>query len=307
MENTNQHKDTFLAKWIAGELSDKELKTLVGEKEYFGYLKLKEALIVNDHLNAPLDASYAKIQEKISQNKKKVIPLNIKWAVGIAASILVAFVVFNFLNPGQTVISTDFGEHESFVLKDGSEVILNSKSSITYTKDDWENNRELFLDGEAYFKVAKGKTFSVKTSNGTVQVLGTEFNVNSTKDFFDVTCYEGKVKVTTNDEMAYILLPTNKVRKINGDDTQNLNSSTFQPSWISGESTFKSVPLTYVIVALEKEYNISIDNSGVDSSLLFSGAFPHNNLDIALQTVFSTLNISYDYTTKSNLMLSNSK
>jgi ferric-dicitrate binding protein FerR (iron transport regulator) len=193
------------------------------------------------------------------------------------------------------------------VLEDGSEVILNSKSSVSYNAKDWENERELTLKGEGYFKVAKGETFTVITPNGSVQVLGTQFVVNSTRDFFDVTCFEGKVRVITNDNISHILLPGENIRKINGFETQNLDSEDDAPSWISGESTFKSVPLKYVIKALENEYNISIDASQVDTSILFSGAFPHNDTKVALQTVFGSLDIKYENISKGNLKLSNSK
>jgi len=63
-------------------------------------------------------------------------------------------------------------------------VVLNSKSTISFNKTDWKNNRQLTLDGEAYFKVEKGSTFTVNTNNGSVTVLGTQFNVNSTRRFF---------------------------------------------------------------------------------------------------------------------------
>ena len=307
MENKNTYTDRYLAKWIAGELTNEDLKALVGEKDYSVYLKLKKGLEVSEQLDRPVEDSFLRVKEKIDHKKPKVIPLKTKWAIGIAASILVIFTVFNFLKQSQTTLTTDFGEQKPFVLEDGSEVILNSKSTITYTAKDWETNRELTLEGEAYFKVSKGKTFTVITANGNVQVLGTQFDVNSTTDFFDVTCYEGKVKVTTNDNRAHILLPGKTVRKINGFETQNLDVSEPEPSWISGESTFKSVPLEYVIKALENQYNITIDVSNIESSILFSGAFPHDDIKIALQTVFGPLDINYEFISKSNLKLSTSK
>jgi len=307
MERNDKHKDTYLAKWLAGEITNNDLKDMVGEEDYRVYLKLKKGLEVKSQLDRPVEESFQKVQEKINRKKTKVISLKTKWAIGIAASILVIVAVFNFLKPSQNTFTTGFGEHKAFVLEDGSEVILNSRSSVTYTSKDWENNRELSLDGEAFFKVAKGKTFTVITPNGKVQVLGTQFDVNSTADFFDVTCYEGKVKVTTVDDIAHVLLPGQTIRKINGFETEALDSSDLEPTWIAGESTFKSVPLEYVIKALENEYNISIDASDIETATLYTGAFPHKNVEVALKTVFGSLDINYDFISQSNLKLSNSK
>lgn len=307
MEKKSTHKDTYLAKWIAGEITNDELKALVSEEDFQAYVKLKKGLEVSEQLDRPVEDSFLKVKEKINRKKSKVISLKTKWAIGIAASILVIFTLFNFLKPTQNSIMTGYGEQKSVVLEDGSEVILNSRTAIAYNAEDWDEKRELTLNGEAYFKVAKGETFTVITPNGTIQVLGTQFDVNSTTDFFDVTCYEGKVKVTTNDSLSHILLPGQAVRKINGFETQNLSSGDGEPTWISGESTFESVPLEYVITALENEYNITVDASQVDTSILFSGGFPHSNIEIALQTVFGSLDINYDFISKSNLKLSTGK
>jgi len=307
METNDTHKDTYLAKWLAGKITNNDLKALVDEEDYQAYLKLKKGLEVKSQLDRPVENSFQKVQEKISRKKAKVISLKTKWTIGIAATILVIFTMFNFLKQSQRTITTGFGEQKTFVLEDGSEVILNSKSSISYTNEDWENNRELSLEGEAYFKVAKGETFTVNTPNGKVEVMGTQFDVNSNADFFDVICFEGKVKVTTIDNKAHILLPGNSIRKINGFETSRLDSKALEPSWVSGESSFKSVPLQYVINAIQNQYNIRIDATNVNTSTLYSGAFPHNDLKTALQTVFGTLDIQYNFISKSNLKLSYSK
>ncbi len=307
MENINKHKETFLAKWLAGEITDEELKTLVSDQDFRAYLKLRKALDINEKLDASAEQSFHKIKERLKTNKGKVIPLHLKWAIGIAASFIAMFVVFNFFKSNQILVETHFGEHKSVVLKDGSEVILNSKSAISYNQDNWENDRTLTLSGEAYFKVAKGKTFSVKTENGTVEVLGTQFNVNSTEDFFDVTCFEGKVRVTTNDSQNHILTPQKSIRKINGNETLKRLANTNQPTWISGESTFENVPLYYVIQALEKEFQVQFESEDINTELLYTGAFPNDNLEIALQTVFNPLDINYEFITQSSLKLRNNK
>ena len=173
---------------------------------------------------------------------------------------------------------------------------------MLFNDSDWKESRQLTLDGEAYFKVEKGSTFTVNTNNGSVTVLGTQFNVNSKKDFFDVVCYQGKVRVNSN-SLDYILLPTNSFRKINGSSSESSTTQLLQPTWIDGESTFKSVPIKYVITALEDQYNIKIDSELIDDSTIFSGSFPHKNLNIALITVFDALKIRYNEKEKHKIKL----
>lgn len=305
MENNKSHTevDTFLAKWLVGELSDAELKNRVSETDFKQYLKLKKGIEISEQLDASMDNSFKAIRTKIAMKKKKARPLYTNWAIGVAASIVLLFGLFSlFSSNGIVENETGFGELKTIALLDGSEVILNSKSKITYDEDSWEDNRELMLDGEAYFKVEKGSKFTVNTKNGSVSVLGTQFNVNSTSDFFDVVCYEGKVKVSTKDS-EHILLPSKSVRKINGFQSEDSSTQSTSPTWIAGESTFKSVPIRYVMSALEHQYNIKFSADDIDDSIVFTGSFTHNNLNLALQTVFETLNITYNEKEKGNIKL----
>jgi transmembrane sensor len=279
-QNLNTEKDTFLAKWLEGEISDTELRTLVSESDYSSYLKLRKGLEVSEQLNASTAESFDKIQQKISKKQQKVKPLYRNWSIGIAASIVLLFGLFSLFGNEDVSFETGFGDHKTIVLLDGSEVIMNSKSKITYNEEAWQASRVLTLEGEAYFKVKKGSTFTVNTINGSVTVLGTQFNVNSTNDFFEVVCYEGKVGVKTL-ESDHILLPNTTVRKINGNLSQSSITQLLEPTWITGESTFKSVPLRYVISALEDQYD----------------------LNIALKIVFETLHIKYIEKDKRNIKL----
>ncbi|MCT4628271.1 FecR family protein [Winogradskyella sp.] len=301
-ENLHNSSDTFLAKWLEGELTDKELKHLVSEEDYFAYLKLREGFNVKQKLDASTDASFMKIKNRIEKKQPKVKPLYTNWVVGIAASIVILFGLFTFLNDSEVIIETGYGENRTIALLDGSEVILNSKSKIIYDEEDWENDRKLYLEGEAYFKVAKGETFVVNTNNGSVSVLGTQFNVNTTNGFFEVVCYEGKVQVKTK-QSKNILLPNNAARSINESPIDLFGNSERMPAWVHGESTFKSVPIRYVIKALEDKYNVAFNTEAIDDSETFTGSFPHDSLSIALKTVFETLNITYNEKEKRNIKL----
>ncbi len=300
MSNKNTFNDTYLAKWINSEITNNQLKEAVSEDDYNSYIKLKSGINLYQELEAPTENTFAKIKDKIRDQKEniskkgsKVRSLYFKGAIAIAASIVLFFSVFSNYFNNTVIIQSTFGELKTIALLDNSEVILNAKSEIKYNKKDWKRNRTLHLKGEAFFKVQKGKTFTVITDNGTVTVLGTKFNVNSQNSFFEVTCYEGKVKVV-NAGKKVILTPNKTVRNINGNTTeQTLNSQTNLPSWTLGESSFRSVPLREVLSALEKQFNIKIVTNNIDESIVFTGAFDNKNRNLALAAVFKTVQIRY--------------
>ncbi|AMC11755.1 hypothetical protein Lupro_10950 [Lutibacter profundi] len=306
MNKNKVHNESeyFLAAWSEGKISAEELKKYVSEEDFNAYMELEKGIHLYEKLEAPLDHSFKKIQEKIkNKSKSKVRKLYIGWFTSIAASVVLFIGLYSLLGNNTVLFNTDIGEHKNVALLDGSEVILNSKSEISYNKKTWRKEREVTLKGEAYFKVQKGSTFTVKTLNGFVTVLGTQFNVIARDDFFEVVCYEGKVSVK-NDSSSTILLPGNSVRVLNGKIMEDYQVKQQSPSWILGESTFKSIPLKYVINALENQYNVSFDRSSIDESIIYTGSFDNNNLEIALATVFKPTGIKYNKTAGKRILLS---
>ncbi|UWX55627.1 FecR family protein [Maribacter litopenaei] len=138
--------------------------------------------------------------------------------------------------------------------RDNSEILLNAESTLSYNEKNWDSNRAIKLEGEAYFKVAKGKKFTVTTSQGTISVLGTQFNVENRNGFFEVTCYEGLVSVIFNNE-EFKLPAGNSAIAVNGQLKRSQVEINGQPSWVNKESSFKSLPLKYVLAELQRQYN----------------------------------------------------
>ncbi|WP_299101443.1 FecR family protein [uncultured Winogradskyella sp.] len=302
MEKENTNKDVYLAKWLAGDLSDNQLKELVSSVDFDAFSKIRKGIEVYEQLEAPIDESFSKIQDRIKTEEPKVRPLKKYWSIAAAASVVLFFGLFFLLDNDNVSIETGFGEQKTIALLDGSEVIINSRSKVSYNKESWAEQRIVNLEGEAYFKVEKGNTFTVKTINGNVTVLGTQFNVISDGSYFDVVCYEGKVAVKI-DVSEHVLLPSQTVQKLNGLPATSNFVQHIKPTWIEGESTFRSVPVKYVISALEKQYNITFNTIEIDDSVVFTGGFPHNNLKVALQTVFETLDIKYSEKENRNINL----
>ncbi|WP_367770470.1 FecR family protein [Flavobacterium sp. WC2421] len=283
-----------ILKWLNGELSNQEIEDL---KQSEGSDTLEKIAHYSSLLETPkVDAQKALDQFKArdkSKNETKVRTLHFKTIYSVAAAIVVLLTgaYFLFYNT-TTAFETQIAQIKTFHLPDDSEVLLNAASKITFKEKEWENKRDLTLDGEAYFQVKKGQTFSVNTADGVVQVLGTHFNVKQRKNYFEVSCFEGLVSVTHNNET--VKLPPGKTfRLINNkiEDVPDFNAQ--NPSWMQKESSFDRIPLDQVIAELERQYDIKIKTEGVDTSKLFTGSFTHTNQKIALEAITIPLKLSY--------------
>lgn len=284
--------DIFLSKWIQGELSEEELLDFQSHPDYEFYTKIK---IGADSLNVieyNEDAALRSIKMKQNKTPKKDTKSVIRlWPyAAVAASIAVIFGIFLFNS--NTSFTSAYGEQLAVTLPDGSEMLLNAKSEANFDKDNWDTNRTVTLDGEAYFKVKKGSRFTVTTKNGSVSVLGTQFNVQSFSSFFEAVCYEGKVSVKSGNE-GKILTAGKAYRNIDNTTSEQWEFSAKEPSWIHNTSSFRSMPIHYVFRQLEKQYELHINSNDIDTKLIYTGTFPNDNLEMALNTVFSTLGIQY--------------
>ena len=135
--------------------------------------------------------------------------------ISIAAVFCIAFFLgtifnhasLNIISPEQSVISTTYNEikaplgaRSEIRLNDGTEVMLNAGSSIKYRSDYNLLNRDLVLEGEAYFKVAKNMNLPLVVNAGNINIkaTGTEFNVKAYSDegIIETTLVNGEVEIS---------------------------------------------------------------------------------------------------------------
>ncbi len=164
---------------------------------------------------------------------------------------------------------TPRGGSYNLKLADGSEVWLNAGSKLKFPVAFIDSTRQVFLEGEAYFKVAhNGKPFVVNSGNLDVRVLGTSFNISAYADDKEIktTLVEGKVQIdyansdnTTN--VSRILTP-NKQAVISKSDTDieitEVNTSQYT-SWMLGKIEFENEPLNEVMKRLARWYDFKYE------------------------------------------------
>lgn len=283
--------EIYLSDWLAGSISDEELKQLVGETEFLAYQKLKNALDDFTVSNPDMEQNFSIIQQKIDNRKSKKTSLIPLWRyTGIAAAVLIFFGLFQMFY-FSNVIETTFGVNQILTLPDNSKITLNAKSELSYPNL-FQYNRTLNLEGEAFFEVQKGSAFKVKTALGCVTVLGTKFNVNAHKGYFEVVCYEGKVRVESMGKIA-ILTPSESIRFYDHTFENFADTATQKPSWINGETSFRNVPMQYVFNQFIKQYNVTVDYPENVKNVKFTGTFTHKDKATALKSICIPLNLKY--------------
>ena len=283
----NYKDDTFLARWLDQSLSAAELQQLERSPEYPTLLRMKQNF---EKLQSPRTANDAILAHVIAHEKiapVKVIPFYRKTWIAAAAMIVVLLGIgFYLLQPTRHAAGN--GEMYAFSLPDQSQVLLNAGSQASFKSWDWSSNREVSLQGEAYFKVAKGQKFTVETNLGSVTVLGTQFNVKARDNRFEVTCYEGKVSVASATTQQ-IILPGQRI-VINESDRILATTKAIAPEWTRHELLFENASFTAVLAELERQYDVSID-SALQTQQLFSGSIPGNDLDAALKIIAVTYHL----------------
>lgn len=239
--------------------------------------------ILSELLNDEVDVNHewnrlsSKIEEGESKRVDNVFRGRIsKWglsAIKYAAAILlgiicslssVYYVQNNKPNKASTYkLMTAKGERTHIILPDGSNVWLNSCTSIEYSTDYGYNNRDIKLDGEAYFEVAKDKTipFIVKTNGGIdVRAVGTAFNVEaySNDDFVETILYNGKVLVQPTLTKQEIVLSPNQAAIYNKEKHSIVVSDNKDNSaqWRSGIIVFDMADMKDITKHLERSHNV---------------------------------------------------
>lgn len=291
-----------LAKWLSGEMSEDELAAFEAEPDFVIYNKIKKYASELETPNFDENKTLSTIL--VSPKKEiKTVSLAQNWFFRIAAVLVIGLGLFiGYQNFATSTEYAENGVQNSFTLPDNSEVVLNSGSKIEYKKWNWENHRALELNGEAYFKVAKGQKFEVHTSLGKVTVLGTQFNVKQRENRFDVTCYEGKVKVDYG-ETEVIITKGMSIAFEDGKSITIPENAIQNPEWLNNEMVFYQANLKSIIGEFERRFNVTLELKSNDNSQLFTGTIPSENIDIALQILATTYHLEPTKVSKNKIIL----
>jgi transmembrane sensor len=177
---------------------------------------------------------------------------------------------------GENTISTPRGGQYEVILPDGTRVMLNATSSLTYPVI-FAAERKVTLTGEAYFEVAKDKAhpFKVNTAGQTVTVLGTHFNINAYNDEAAVrtTLLEGSVEITDGDAKERIV-PGEQGLKLGDVLIKRSVDVDKEVAWKNGLFSFNGDNLQTILRQVSRWYNVEIAYEGKITNEKFYGEIP---------------------------------
>lgn len=219
--HADQEKDLFWSDWLTENPGREDI--------VFKARRMVQELAANEYGMEPLSAGEkeaikANIYHRLELDKPASIAAYPKrrllWPAA-AAVLLLVFAAYLFSRPGKSeallLAHTGAAETREIVLPDSSVVILNARSSLQYRNDfSKQAIREVYLEGNAFFKVTKNphKPFIVHASSLAVSVLGTQFNVDARSAATQVVLTSGRVKVTAkeNEQRTAYMLPGEKIK-----------------------------------------------------------------------------------------------
>ena len=183
---------------------------------------------------------------------------------------------------------TSAAEEKSVLLADGTEVILNSESELTYNRNYNKYNRSVHLVGEAYFNVKKGNIpFNVLTPHGKISVLGTSFNIRTRNDGFEVGVNDGEVQVSNKSTLIHLSKGQLIDVKSEFISSNILQIPTDQyPDWLNRKFYCNETTLESLCLEIERTFDIKINFTNPNlKSLTITGLIEASDLDNVLQTV----------------------
>jgi hypothetical protein len=190
---------------------------------------------------------------------------------------------------GVQIFATPRGGQYQIILEDGTKVWLNASSTLKYPSS-FENAKQRIVEisGEAYFEVTPNKTkpFVVKSSEQSVEVLGTHFNINDYRDNGNTitTLVEGSVRIINNKSKRAFLKPNQQ--SIVNDNLLNIQDADLETAlaWKYGRLEFKNANIQAILKQASRWYNIEVEYKGDIPNRTFNGGISRSsNLSVLLK------------------------
>jgi ferric-dicitrate binding protein FerR (iron transport regulator) len=321
---TNSHLHDLLSRYLSKTIRQdewEELKRLVPATDDATLLSLLEQLWDEfDYRRGSLpdkrelDAIRNRIQKATGvRNVKSIVYRVLKVAAMLLIPLLLSISVYlyqdreqmNDLGMNEVVVHVAKGQKAMVTLPDGSTAYLNSESALRYRQNYGYENRNVHLEGEAFFEVKKDSTkkFTVNTEYLNVDVLGTSFNVYAyeTENRIEMALVSGTVKVETHTTPAKTVYakPNDKVvyNKTTGELQLKKTNTRFDTAWTRGELIFRSEPFHSVVSKIEHRFGVKIHVEGNDlDDDRFTGYFDSDRITDILENL--KIHYKFNYKTK---------
>ena len=191
-------------------------------------------------------------------------------------------------------VNTPAGGFYKITLGDGTQVYLNSKSTLEFPVGFYGAERHVKLNGEAYFKVAKNKQmpFIVSVGETDVQVLGTEFIINSFGKQTKTTLFEGSVQLNYLSNHKILAPGQEGVSDRNGILINQADTAAAK-AWTNGLFVFNDQSLTDVLHELSRWYDFTFDENNIPNKRLYIRLNRNTAFTDVLQMLYTTTGLKF--------------
>ena len=258
-----------------------------------------EKEVSNDDLKKKRNQFLQRLESKENNALKRKD--KVRWLQYAAAAVVFLTLSIYLIGEQTKTVYAGFGEKMEKMLPDGTVIILNSDTKIDYKKGfEKKDVREVWIKGEAFFKVAKMKgkiPFVVHTDQFEVIVTGTQFNLNSNNKESSILLTEGSVTIKTKSGKEHKLRPGDYfIEETEEGDKKELGEN--KPAdakpeavlgWLDKHLVFENTPISQVAKEIELRYKISVKiESQKIGNKTITGILPNDNLDVLLASIEAT-------------------
>ena len=311
----SEETDNFWNHWL---LDHPEKREAVEEaRNILSHIIFKEHLPTEGQVKHSLASTLSIIQnldEQPEENSAVVRAIRFRQLLKIAAVfiavILTSGIIYYTYWNAKTTISTKYSEIKKVALPDGSQVVLNAHSTITYfTHTKKSRPRQVWLDGEAFFNVTHinkneqaiqaFERFIVSTNNLDVNVLGTSFNVKKRSGTTEVVLATGKIRVDFNEKYEpSITMHPGQIVSYNNTGQQPM-ITTVDPSmyttWMQKKLMVKGVSVNAIAQDIQDYfgYKVQLEDPAIGSRKM-EGTLLMDDIHDVLFVLSSTLNVKIE-------------
>jgi Fe2+-dicitrate sensor, membrane component len=265
-------------------------------KKILQSLKFKNEQISELSINESWQKLLNKIAEREKPDELKMLSKprkNASFYLSIAAAAMITVIVGLFwLNKqvDNNKLKTNYGQIKQQLLPDSSLVILNANSNIVTKDFQAGKDREVWLEGEAYFKVHKTISkdkFIVHTNKIDIVVTGTQFNVYSRDNKTRVYLKEGSILVKSKTGDNWVKMKPGDYLVLDNDQLTPVKETTADKTildWQNKQMIFDNTPLEEVAHRISEVYGIEVNISDDIKNEPITGIMPNDNLSVLLKT-----------------------
>jgi ferric-dicitrate binding protein FerR (iron transport regulator) len=255
----------------------------------------------------PMEEAFKRVMNKIADVDKtkpyRITRMPVRYfaaAAAILALLIGSWFAWNYVTVENVV--AEKGHQSDCRLPDGSKVSLNADTRIMFNRSNFNKKRSLKMDGEAFFNIEKGNTFIISTELADIRILGTSFNVYARENAFKVSCFTGKILVTSGSQ-SVIVTPNESARvendKLTVTQEENIHESA---GWRIGEFDYVNKSLNLVFDEIERQYNVTFVLPDIEEKY-FTGTITNKNLVDALDIVCIPMGLTYEIGSNSKILV----